>query len=93
MKNVVWSDAMGHLGKGISMKRVIRLHSPLLCFFVGLLVLALFPVPLGAARGAGKTEVMPVQTTAPAAVVLKNSRRCKDDLDSGILTFRAARPQ
>lgn len=64
---------MGHLGKGISMKRVIRLHSPLLCFFVGLLVLALFPVPLGAARGAGKTEVMPVQTTAPAAVVVETT--------------------
>ncbi|WP_455377217.1 hypothetical protein [Petrachloros mirabilis] len=55
------------------MSEVIRLYRLCLCLFMGILVLVLFPVPLGAARGGGKTEVMPVQTTAPAAVVIETT--------------------
>ncbi len=36
-----------------------------------ILVLLSPPPPLGAARGGGKTEVLPVQKTAPAAVVIE----------------------
>ena len=36
----------------------------------GLILIGLMPVPVNAARGGGKTEVMPVQKAAPAAVVI-----------------------
>jgi hypothetical protein len=39
---------------------------------LGLTVLGFLPTPLDAARGGGKTEVMPVQTAAPAAVVIES---------------------
>jgi hypothetical protein len=38
---------------------------------IGLFLVA--PIPLGAARGGGKTEVLPVQKTAPAAVVIEGT--------------------
>jgi hypothetical protein len=38
--------------------------------FTGLILISLVPVSLDAARGGGKTEVMPVQKAAPAAVVI-----------------------
>jgi hypothetical protein len=38
--------------------------------FTGLILISLVPVSLHAARGGGKTEVMPVQKAAPAAVVI-----------------------
>jgi len=36
----------------------------------GLILIGLMPVPVNAARGGGKTEVMPVQKAAPAVVVI-----------------------
>ena len=38
---------------------------------VGLLFIGLAPSPLNAARGGGKTEVLPVQKAAPAAVIIE----------------------
>ena len=38
---------------------------------VGLLLIGLAPSPLNAARGGGKTEVLPVQKAAPAAVIIE----------------------
>ena len=38
---------------------------------VGLLCIGLTPSPLNAARGGGKTEVLPVQKAAPAAVIIE----------------------
>lgn len=38
---------------------------------VGLLCIGLAPSPLNAARGGGKTEVLPVQKAAPAAVIIE----------------------
>jgi hypothetical protein len=55
------------------MSEAVRLYRQCSCLFMGFFVLLLFPVPLGAARGGGKTEVMPVQTTAPAAVVIETT--------------------
>lgn len=38
---------------------------------LGLFLMSLLPAPLGAARGGGKTEVLPVQTAAPSAIFLE----------------------
>jgi len=40
---------------------------------LGLVFLIALPAPLDAARGGGKTEVFPAQTTAPAAVVIETA--------------------
>jgi len=40
---------------------------------VGLFLMSLLPASLDAARGGGKTEVLPVQTAAPAAVFIETT--------------------
>jgi hypothetical protein len=49
----------------------IPLHHLVAAGLVGLLFIGLAPSPLNAARGGGKTEVLPVQKAAPAAVIIE----------------------
>ena len=49
----------------------IPLHHLVAAGLVGLLFIGLDPSPLNAARGGGKTEVLPVQKAAPAAVIIE----------------------
>ena len=54
--------------------RLIRPMPARLAFagtLLGLFLMSLLPASLDAARGGGKTEVLPVQTAAPAAVVVE----------------------
>ena len=40
---------------------------------LGLLCIGVAPSPVNAARGVGKTEVLPVQKAAPAAVIIEGN--------------------
>ena len=55
--------------------RSAPVHRLLIGSLLGLTLVSLAPAPLDAARGggSGKTEVMPVQTAAPAAVVIESA--------------------
>jgi hypothetical protein len=46
------------------------IYHVLISALLGLVFIIVLPAPLDAARGGGKTEVFPAQTTAPAAVVI-----------------------
>lgn len=51
--------------------RPLSVRSVLAGTVMGLFLMSLLPASLDAARGGGKTEVLPVQTAAPAAVVIE----------------------
>lgn len=51
--------------------RSMSVRSVLAGTLSGLFLMSLLPVSLNAARGEGKTEVLPMQTAAPAAVVIE----------------------
>lgn len=53
--------------------RPTPVRSVLAGMLLGLFLMSLLPASLDAARGGGKTEVLPVQTAAPAAVFLETT--------------------
>ena len=53
--------------------RLTSVRQMLMGTLLGLFLMSLLPVSLHAARGGGKTEVLPVQTAAPAAVFIETT--------------------
>ena len=54
------------------MRRAALIRYPLTCPLLVLMLLCLLPAPLNAARG-GKTEILPLEKAAPAAVVIETA--------------------